>query len=60
MEKPNDFYAADDVRTHPEASPIHGDLTGLPPLLIQVGAGEFWKRTSADTWYPIFLPIIIH
>ena len=22
---------------HPLASPLHGDLTGLPPLLIQVG-----------------------
>ena len=25
---------------HPEAAPIYGDLTGLPPLLIQVGAAE--------------------
>ena len=25
---------------HPHAAPIHGDLAGLPPLLIQVGAAE--------------------
>jgi acetyl esterase/lipase len=25
---------------HPHASPIHGELRGLPPLLIQVGAAE--------------------
>ena len=25
---------------HPHAAPIHGDLRGLPPLLIQVGASE--------------------
>ncbi|HYZ21104.1 MAG TPA: alpha/beta hydrolase, partial [Rhodopila sp.] len=25
---------------HPHAAPIHGDLSGLPPLLIQVGASE--------------------
>jgi epsilon-lactone hydrolase len=25
---------------HPHAAPIHGDLRGLPPLLIQVGAAE--------------------
>ena len=25
---------------HPHAAPIHGDLKGLPPLLIQVGAHE--------------------
>ena len=25
---------------HPHAAPIHGDLHGLPPLLIQVGAAE--------------------
>jgi len=25
---------------HPHAAPLHGDLRGLPPLLIQVGAAE--------------------
>ena len=25
---------------HPHAAPIYGDLRGLPPLLIQVGAVE--------------------
>jgi monoterpene epsilon-lactone hydrolase len=25
---------------HPHASPLHADLRGLPPLLIQVGAAE--------------------
>lgn len=32
-------YAAGQL-THPLASPIHGDLSGLPPLLIQVGMRE--------------------
>jgi acetyl esterase/lipase len=30
---------------HPLASPIHADLSGLPPLLIQVGtAGWLWDH----------------
>jgi acetyl esterase/lipase len=33
------YLAGADPRS-PHASPIHGDLRGLPPLLIQVGAAE--------------------
>jgi epsilon-lactone hydrolase len=33
------YLAGQDVRS-PLASPLHGDLTGLPPLLIQVGTRE--------------------
>ncbi|OAI38855.1 alpha/beta hydrolase [bacterium SCGC AG-212-C10] len=35
----NDYLAGADPRT-PLASPIYADLTGLPPLLIQVGTSE--------------------
>jgi acetyl esterase/lipase len=33
------YMAGADLK-HPHASPIHGDLRGLPPLLIQVGSVE--------------------
>ena len=33
-------YLGDTDPRHPLASPIHADLTGLPPLLIQVGTVE--------------------
>lgn len=33
-------YIGDGDPRHPCAAPIHGDLTGLPPLLIQVGSVE--------------------
>ncbi|MBR7833224.1 alpha/beta hydrolase [Actinospica durhamensis] len=35
-----DFYVAAGDRAQPLASPLFADLTGLPPLLIQVGANE--------------------
>jgi acetyl esterase/lipase len=35
-----DIYLAGADPLNPLASPLYGDLTGLPPLLIQVGAGE--------------------
>ena len=34
------WYMADADPRHPGAAPIYGDLAGLPPLLIQVGAAE--------------------
>ncbi|WP_428490469.1 alpha/beta hydrolase [Rhodopila sp.] len=34
------WYIGDADPRHPHASPIYGDLQGLPPLLIQVGAVE--------------------
>jgi epsilon-lactone hydrolase len=33
------YMAGGDSR-HPHAAPVHGDLSGLPPLLIQVGTAE--------------------
>jgi phosphinothricin tripeptide acetyl hydrolase len=33
-------YLGNGDRRHPLASPIHGDWTGAPPLLIQVGTNE--------------------
>lgn len=35
-----DQYAAGSDRSAPEPSPVFADLTGLPPLLIQVGSSE--------------------
>ncbi|GGV19886.1 alpha/beta hydrolase [Actinomadura cremea] len=35
-----DRYLAGGDAAAPEASPVFGDLTGLPPLLIQVGSSE--------------------
>ncbi|WP_344554061.1 alpha/beta hydrolase [Kitasatospora saccharophila] len=35
-----DHYLGADDRTHPLASPLYADLTGLPPLLVQVGTNE--------------------
>jgi acetyl esterase/lipase len=35
-----DNYLAGASATDPAASPVFADLTGLPPVLIQVGAGE--------------------
>jgi acetyl esterase/lipase len=34
------WYLGDADPRHPHAAPIYGDLRGLPPLLIQVGAAE--------------------
>jgi acetyl esterase/lipase len=35
-----DAYLGDLDRRTPFASPLFGDLAGLPPLLVQVGSGE--------------------
>jgi epsilon-lactone hydrolase len=35
-----DLYLGDQDRAHPLASPLLADLTGLPPLLVQVGSRE--------------------
>ncbi|WP_240970487.1 alpha/beta hydrolase [Actinacidiphila epipremni] len=35
-----DLYAGAGDRAHPLASPLFADLTGLPPLLVQVGTHE--------------------
>lgn len=38
-------YAGNDLR-NPLAAPLHGDLTGLPPLLLQVGTREILMSDS--------------
>jgi acetyl esterase/lipase len=40
MKEAADLYLAGQDPRHPYASPLHGDLAGLPPLLIQVGDAE--------------------
>lgn len=33
-------FLADELTDHPDASPIHADLRGLPPVLVQMGENE--------------------
>lgn len=40
-------YLGDVAPTHPHASPLFADLTGLPPLLIQVGSAEILHDDAA-------------
>lgn len=40
------MYLAGDAADNPEISPLHGDLTGFPPLLMQVGGNEILKDDS--------------
>ncbi|MDY6829149.1 MAG: alpha/beta hydrolase [Pseudomonadota bacterium] len=40
LQKWADIYLKGSDPKHPHASPIHGDFSGLPPLLIQVGTAE--------------------
>jgi acetyl esterase/lipase len=40
LSAPNDWYAPQDQRTNPEASPIRADLSGFPPMLVLVGGAE--------------------
>jgi acetyl esterase/lipase len=42
----NDWYASDDQRFHPEASPIRADLKGFPPMLVLVGGAEMMLGDS--------------
>jgi monoterpene epsilon-lactone hydrolase len=41
-------YVGDNDSRHPLISPLFGDLTGLPPLLIQVGDHEVLLSDSVD------------
>jgi acetyl esterase/lipase len=43
---PNNWYAPKDQHSNPEASPIHADLTGFPPMLILVGGAEMMLGDS--------------
>lgn len=40
-------YVGDNDLRRPLISPYYGDLTGLPPLLIQAG-GDEWLREDAE------------
>ena len=50
------YYAGDSPRTNPWMSPLYGELSGLPPLLIVVGTAEillddaraFARKAKAD------------
>jgi monoterpene epsilon-lactone hydrolase len=37
---PNDWYADESELRDPEASPLHADLEGFPPMLVFAGGGE--------------------
>ena len=41
------LYAGGEALTHPELSPVHADLTGLPPLHVEVGTGEILLPDSS-------------
>jgi acetyl esterase/lipase len=40
LDHPNDWYAAEAELAEPEVSPVHADLTGLPPMLVFAGGAE--------------------
>jgi acetyl esterase/lipase len=40
------YYLGDTDPRNPLASPLYGELTGLPPLLIHVGADEILRDDS--------------
>jgi acetyl esterase/lipase len=42
----NDWYASEERRLDPEASPIRADLTGFPPMLVLVGGAEMMLGDS--------------
>ncbi len=41
------FYAPDETLDDPRVSPLYGDMTGLPPMLIHVGTREVCLGDSA-------------
>ena len=41
-------YAGETDRTHPHLSPLYGDPTGLPPMLITVGTAELFLFETRD------------
>lgn len=47
LEKCADWYMGESDRSDPLASPLLGDLSGLPPLLIQVGSNEILLDDAA-------------
>lgn len=41
-------YLGDHARDDPVVNPLHGDLTGYPPLLVQAGSGDFVVREARE------------
>lgn len=41
-------YLGDHPADDPTVNPLHDDLTGLPPMLIQVGTGDFILRDARE------------
>jgi acetyl esterase/lipase len=65
IDKAASLYCGGESRANPLVSPIHGDLSGLPPMLIQVGSEEILmndaqrlseaaKRDGVDVTLDIF------
>jgi monoterpene epsilon-lactone hydrolase len=48
LDRMSALYLADADATTPYASPLHGDLSKLPPLLIQVGSAETLLDDSTE------------
>jgi len=46
IDKAAQLYCGAESRSNPLISPIHGDLSGLPPMLIQVGSEEILMNDS--------------
>lgn len=46
IDKAARLYCGSETRANPLISPIHGDLSGLPPMLIQVGSDEILLNDS--------------
>lgn len=46
MSVPNHWYASPEQHTDPEASPIHADLSGFPPMLVFAGGAEMLLADS--------------
>jgi monoterpene epsilon-lactone hydrolase len=46
LSEANDWYASEEQRMNPEASPIRADLTGFPPMLVLVGGAEMMLGDS--------------
>lgn len=42
------YYCSKNELTHPLVSPVYADLSGLPPIYIQVGADEILLSDSTD------------
>lgn len=46
MSVPNTWYASPEQHNNPEASPLHADLSGFPPMLVFAGGAEMLLSDS--------------